>query len=60
MSPAKRHDRRQLDRRMEDHPKREIHRLMNRPLSRFEVDQRRRDVASEPLKICPGAIGCHP
>jgi hypothetical protein len=45
---------------MEDHPNREIHRLMNFPLGGFDVDHRRWDVASESLKIGHGAIGCLP
>jgi len=60
MSQANLHDRCRPDRRMEDDPNREIHCLMNLLLSRFEVDHWRWYVASESLKICHGAIGCHP
>jgi hypothetical protein len=60
MPQANPQERRQPDRRIEDPPNREINRLMNLLLSRFEVDHWRWHVASKSLKIWHRAIGCHP
>jgi hypothetical protein len=54
MAGAKFHHCRCPDCQVEDHPDREIHRLMNLLLSRFDEDHRRWYVALESLKIGHG------
>ena len=58
MAKVNLHNSRRPERRMEDHPDREILRLRDLLLSRSDVDDWRWYVASESLRIGHGAIGC--